>query len=57
MNNVRVSLEHASNTVAAATVGITVLGISVQDWAAILAGVWIILQMGWWIYTKFKDKE
>ena len=50
-------MEQTSNVIATGTIGVTVLGITVQDWAAILAGVWIILQMGWWIYTKFKDKE
>lgn len=50
-------MEQTSNALAVGTVGFTVLGIPIQDWAALLAAVWILLQMGWWIYTKIKKKE
>lgn len=55
-NPIRYTMEQASNVVATGTIGVTILNITVQDWAAILAGVWILLQMGWWIYSKIKTK-
>jgi hypothetical protein len=50
-------MEQTSNVIATGTIGVTILGVTVQDWAAILAGVWILLQMSWWIYSKIKKKE
>ena len=56
-NPIRHTMEQTSNVIATGTIGVTILGVTVQDWAAILAGVWILLQMSWWIYSKIKKKE
>jgi len=53
----RSAAEQASNVVAGTTIGFTVLGISVQDWASILAALWLIWQFGWSIYGKWKESR
>src|SRR5690606_10030199 len=54
---VRQAAEQASNVVAGTTLGVTFLGITVQDWASILAAVWLIWQLGWSAYSKYKESK
>lgn len=51
----RSAAEQASNVVAGTTLGAQFLGIGVQDWASILAVVWLLWQLGWSAYGKWKD--
>jgi hypothetical protein len=39
--------------------GISFFGYPVADWVQCLAGLWLLVQFGWWLYKNFieKDKE
>jgi hypothetical protein len=57
MSTVRNVSEQATTAVAGTTLGMQVLGISIQDWASILAVVWLIWQLGWSAYGKYKESK
>lgn len=50
-------MDQATNTISGTVLGMTFLGINMQDWAAIFAIVWIACQMGYWTYSKFIKKK
>jgi hypothetical protein len=36
--------------------GMTVLGYPISDWVQVLAGLWLLMQIGWWVYTRIIRK-
>lgn len=42
-----------------AVAGMTLLGYSISDWVQVLALVWLIVQIGYFVWSKFfrRDKE
>lgn len=51
----RHAAEQVSTAVAGTTVSMTVLGLAIQDWASILAVVWLLWQLGWSAHGKWKE--
>lgn len=52
---VRSAAEQASTVVAGTTLGAQFFGITIQDWASILAVVWLLWQLGWSAYGKWQE--
>jgi hypothetical protein len=59
--NKQPNMQHApiqqmlTSTPPVAVAGMTVLGYPLADWVQVLALVWLGLQIGWFIYSKFKQ--
>lgn len=37
--------------------GLTFMGVGIADWVQVLAGVWLVLQIGHFIYTKVRNRN
>lgn len=47
--------EGLASTPPAAIAALTLAGVSLQDWVLIGTLVWLSLQVGWFIYQRYKD--
>lgn len=34
--------------------GLTLLGVDLQDWVVALSAVWLVLQIAWFVYEKWR---
>lgn len=55
-------LRHQASEVAASTPPITIAGMSLwgyplADWVQLLAALWLVVQLGYFVWTKFIRKE
>ncbi len=49
--------EWAAATPPLATTGMTWFGYPVADWVQVLMGIWIIAQLGWFVWVRFLRKD
>ena len=48
-------IETAMSVPPATVAGLSLVGVSLQDWVLIGTLVWLSLQVGWFIYSRWKD--
>ncbi len=52
-DNSAAAREALMSTPPAAVLGMTIAGVSLQDWVCVATLAWLALQTGWFIYSKY----
>lgn len=53
----QMQVEAAASAPPVAVAGLTVLGVGISDWVQIVALIWLLLQIGHFVYTKIVKRE
>jgi hypothetical protein len=48
-------IEGAMSVPPVSVVGLSLMGASLQDWVYMLTIGWLTIQIGWFLYRRFKD--
>lgn len=40
-----------------AVAGLSFFGISISDWVQVMALIWLVVQIGWFLYSKITRKD
>jgi hypothetical protein len=50
-------LHNAVGAPPVAVAGMTLYGYGISDWVQVLAGVWLLLQIVWWVVQKMRPNK